>query len=161
MVQPRQRNALFERGAVRRNGAIEIPLRTLEPPLDDEPLESQRREAPRIRGPEVQCKRHELRGARDIPSLQLRIRKLLPGERDRLRIGFRPGLLQESFEQRHLPLEILERSVEVAECLDHLAGEIRIVPILAQHALSAAIEHLLRRGRLAPMLRKPRPGTDW
>ncbi len=37
MVQPRQRNALLERRAVRRDGAIEIPLRRWSRPLMTSP----------------------------------------------------------------------------------------------------------------------------
>ncbi len=83
--------------------AVEIPLRPLQSPLDDEPFEPLRRKALRIARPEIERQRHELGRARDVASLQLRIRELLPRERHRLPVGLGPRLFQKPFEERHLP----------------------------------------------------------
>ncbi len=141
MIQPRQCDSFLNRGAVRCDGAVEVALCPEQPALDDEALEPLGSEALRIARPEIQRERQKLCGPRDISSLQLRIRELLACERDGVRIGAGACLLQKSFEQRHLAFEVFQRSVEIAERLHDLAGEIRVVAIFAstRRALRSSI----------------------
>ncbi len=72
------------------------------------------------RDQKVERQRHQVGRLVDVAPLQLRVRELLAREGNRLRIGFRSGLLQETFEQRHLTFEVFQRAVEIAERLDDL-----------------------------------------